>query len=688
MVIKKRLIKDIIRYTFFLALFFWIVVSIYIGYQYVARSSTQVTTKWWTFVEGIFWSTSYLPYLRNDIQSSFYQGLVFNACLKSAYDNTTISYVPDLCEVTTKDNKTYSVNLHKWFIRSDGTPVSLEDIYFTYTDILRNNMWKLSSLTQYNTITTEKDVNNTLKVTFPTASSDNILFFTNYILPKHVLTNTQLADYKSMFAFNPVYTNCANLVSQSKDEYSLVFNIVNCPQSNLNYYQVKNTISFDSFHDDIQAWWKSIIDAYVWDETLVWYEAQKILTNKLITVFFNTRSEKLHVRGRRVLWGLIKHNFYITWYENHFQKNDDGLFDAFQSTWAGVKDLINREYNDNIITKDDLIDTNIKSLSESISIKGENQKFVYFIDTWSSISTQLTFDAAYDKAVLEYKWKTYALKHFVQWWKSGWFIFGNKEWTLWSWLNQYTIYGYKSTKKILLASLDIYNVIPEATETEYTWAPVELIVVYYKNSINDFVVETLKSIFSEANITENFIFEEITTPEELQWRLMVGDYDLLINTVDMGLKKDLTKLFSTDKSEINPSQYQSSKLTTLLTQYMLANDKWKIKPLNDINSIYSKDMPFVILGKEYLTLNIKSSLAEKLFASWYDAQIDEYNRRDYVYRNLELVSNIHIDGKKIRNFDNFSNFLTEAIKTTSSRPEATTETDNTETDTNLSGNIE
>jgi len=54
---------------------------------------------------------------------------------------------------------------------------------------------------------------------------------------------------------------------------------------------------------------------------------------------------------------------------------------------------------------------------------------------------------------------------------------------------------------------------------------------------------------------------------------MVGDYDLLINTVDMGLKKDLTKLFSTDNSEVNPSQYQNQKLTTLLTQYIAADEK-------------------------------------------------------------------------------------------------------------------
>ncbi|MEI6774549.1 MAG: hypothetical protein WCL18_07375 [bacterium] len=116
---------------------------------------------------------------------------------------------------------------------------------------MHNNMWDIPALEQYSPTTIIKDVNTTLKVSFPTASADNILFFTNYILPTHILATAQLSDYTSIFAFKPVYTNCSNLVSQSNDEYSLVFNLVNCNQSNLNFYQVKNTTSFDAFKKSI-----------------------------------------------------------------------------------------------------------------------------------------------------------------------------------------------------------------------------------------------------------------------------------------------------------------------------------------------------------------------------------------------------------------------------------------------------
>jgi len=663
MVIKRKLVRDILRYTFFLSLFFWILISIYIGYQYVWVSSSQVNTKWGTFVEGIFDNTSYLPYLRNDIQSNFYQGLLFNACLKSSYNASGSAYIPDLCTVATTDNQNYTIKLNKWFIRSDGTPVSLEDIYFTYNEILRNNMRKIPLLNQYNGITITKDVNNSLKVTFSNKSSDNILFFTNYILPKHMLLNSELNDYTSIFAFKPVYTNCANLVSQSNDEYSLVFNLVNCIQSNLNFYQVKNAVSFDSFKQSIDNWGDSIIDAYIGNETLNGYAAKKLLTNQLVITFFNTRSEKLRVRGRRALGWLIKRNFYTTWYEEYFKKNDDWLFDVFQSTWSDVKNLLNREYSENTITKDDLIDMNVRALPKSLIINGQEQKLVYFIDTWLSLPTEMTFDRWYDKIVMEYKGKTYTPKHFIQWGKSGWFTFSLEENTFWSGINKYSIYGYNKNKKILLSSIDIYNVLPAIQpEENIPTEPVKLTAIYYSNYINDFVVAKLQEIFEKNNIAENFVFEKIATLQELQWRLMVGDYDLIISTVDMWLKQDLTKLFSTDNSEINPSQYQNQKLTTLLKQYIATDDKWKKKPLAEINSIYSKDMPFVILGKEYLNLNIKPDVMESLFGTGNDIEINEYNRRNYIYNNLKLVTNIHIDGKKVWNVNNFSNFLTNAIK--------------------------
>ena len=661
--IKTKLVRDILRYIFFLSLFLRVLLGIYIGYQYVWFSSSQVSTKWGTFVEGIFGNTSYLPYLRSDAQSYFYQGLLFNACMKPSYDSKAPAYVPDLCTVTTNDQRTYSIRLNKWFIWSDGTPVSLEDIYFTYNEIIRNNKWNLAFAAPYKDISIVKDVNTTLTITFPTAAAENMALFSYYILPRHMLINAELNDYTSIFAFKPVYTNCANLVSQSNDEYSLVFNLVNCNQTNLNFYQVKNMVSFDTFKTSLQNGNSSIIDAYIGEEALPGYANTHIVTNQLSTIFFNTRSDKLRVRGRRALGWLIKRHFYSSGYETYFQKNTDGLFDVFQSTGTDIKNLLNREYNENIITKDDLLDIDVQALPKAISIKETNQKFVYFIETWWSLATELSFAQGYDKITIEYKGKVDTPKHFVKWGKSGRYVFGIPEWNIGTWLNKFSIYGYHKTKKTLLASLDIYNMASPAVEEEVSTVPVKFTVVYYDNVLNNFIVTRLQSIFKQAGIADNFVFEQITTVQELQGRLMVGDYDLLINTVDMWAKQDLTKLFSTDKSEINPSQYQNQKLTSLLQQYSAADEKAKKKPLVEINSIYSKDMPFVILWHEYLNLHFKPTIMQKIFGTWTTPPpIDEYNRRNYIYKNLQLVTNIHIDGKKVWNFQNFAKFISSTFR--------------------------
>jgi hypothetical protein len=62
-------------------------------------------------------------------------------------------------------------------------------------------------------------------------------------------------------------------------------------------------------------------------------------------------------------------------------KNTNGLFDVFQSTGAGAKDLINRDYSDGSITKEDLLDINVKVLPPTIAVATEGQKSVYFVES-------------------------------------------------------------------------------------------------------------------------------------------------------------------------------------------------------------------------------------------------------------------------------------------------------------------
>jgi len=660
--ISKKQIKEILKYVFSIAIVCRILVSIYMGYQYVRFSSTHINTKWWTFVEWIFGSTSYLPYLRNDTQSLFYQWLLFNSCVRHQQVNWEDEFIPDLCNVSTQDDKIYYISLAQWFIWSDGTPVSTEDIFFTYDEILRQNKWDIPWWKTYKDIKITKETNNKLKVVFSSASPDNILLFTNYILPRHSLANFDVDQYKNFFSTRPIYTNCANLVAQTTDEYSLIFNLVNCEDTKLNFYQIKNAISFDKFRGSINDGGDSIIDAYIGPEIISGYIQEHLMTNNLVTIFLNTNSPILRVRTRRVLWWLIKHNFYSSlWYKKFMEKNSDGLFDVFQSTGAKIKDFLNRDYSEWSITKEDLMDINIKPLTKSLNVSERNKKMTFYMDlSWDNLDIEVNFDKYYDKVLLEYKGKSYSFRNYNSKTQKAEYSIGTKYNNLGTGLNKYLIYGREKKSKKLITSIDVYNMIKSDQDDSSTqWPKNKLTVIYFNGPIYTMIVDKLKEIFTKSDVSENFVFQQIDTAEELQWRLIVWDYDLLISTIDVGIKNDLKNLFSTQKAEINPSQYQNIRLASLMEQY--ANSSSKSKLLWEINSIYSKDMPFVVLWKAYTIINVKPKIAAQLFQSWIN--LYEYNRRNYVYKNLSLIQNIHIDGKVIWNSDNFANFIKQNLGT-------------------------
>ncbi len=656
--IDKHHIKRILRYVFFVVLILWVISSIFILYRYVWFSSNKTNSKWWTFVEGIFDSTSYLPYLRSDGQSSFYQGLLFNSCLKYSITTDGMQFKEDLCSIQTKDNKNFTLTVKPWTIRSDGTPLSIEDILFTYQDIIIKNKRWIRTLTPYKDVSLTKENDSVLKVNFPNASVDNKLFFTQYILPYHVLKNFDFQSYREIFAVQPTYTNCANIVSQTSDQYSLIFNLVNCFDTNLNFYQIKNHVSFDAFSSVIEEKKSSIVDVYLWDKTYPWYEQHNLLTNKIITVFFNTNSDKLRVRTRRALWGLIKRNFYSSWYTNYLTKNSDGLFDVFLSTGTNIKDYLTTSYDEDSVAKKDLIDSGIQPLSKDISVKGENKKFVFYTET-EPLKTDISFsfDTTYERIALEYNKKLISASSYSAKNKKGSFSIGTSLKTFWTWLNKYTLLGRNNNKKVTIATLDVYNVSEEKAQTTWTIEPIS--ILYYNEPIYNAIVINLQSIFATFNIGNHFSFERIDSLQDLEGRLLLGDYDIIINTIDMWLKKDITKIFATDSAMKNPSQYQNPKLISLLQQY---TDKPSQRILNEVNSIYAKDMPFVILGKVFVPMQVKINVAEKLFGTGKSSlELYDYNRRELVYKNLKLVNTVHIDGKKVWNLNNFSLFIKNAL---------------------------
>jgi hypothetical protein len=71
-------------------------------------------------------------------------------------------------------------------LRSDGVAMSIDDVFFTYDEILRQNKWGIPALNIWNSISVALE-DGKVNVSFPTATVENLNFFTNYLLPKHIL---------------------------------------------------------------------------------------------------------------------------------------------------------------------------------------------------------------------------------------------------------------------------------------------------------------------------------------------------------------------------------------------------------------------------------------------------------------------------------------------------------------------
>ena len=438
---EKNTLKRYLRYIFFISLILWTLNTVFVIYQYLRSSSKQIITKWWTFVEWIFDTTSFLPYLSNDWQSKFYQWFLFKKCLEvNINKDWSLSYENSLCNVSTRDYKTYYVSAIGGQIRSDGVPFSIDDVYFTYKEIINKNRFNLAYLDVYSGIEVEMEWDK-VKVSFKNSSEDNTLFFTKHILPRHALLEPNIDMYQQSFAIKPDYNNCAKIKSQSTDQYSLIFDLSNCKDTNLWFYQIKNMLSFDNFKESVNQLNWSIIDAYISEETLKWYQSVNLESNKLVTLFFNTKSWKMTVRLRRALWWLINYNFF-SWDENtYIKKYDRDIFNYFLSTWTNIGDFIERITIDNHLSKKDLIEGGVWEMTWNLKFTRNHKVFVFYTeDEKQEFPMKFEFESLYDKVAIQHNsWDLYYPSSYDKKNKTIEYNISQKNNNLLLWINNYII---------------------------------------------------------------------------------------------------------------------------------------------------------------------------------------------------------------------------------------------------------
>ena len=647
--------RRVLTYFLYVIGAFWWITTLILGYQFLSENGEKINTKWGTFVEAIFNQVSYLPYLKNDWQSLFYQSFLFDACA----DYNTINeqgLQGSHCKLDTSDYQTYYVSLAgTGNTRSDGQARTLEDIYFTYEKIIHQNIWWIKTLTSYTDLKVEKEKDR-IKITFPSSTTDNNYFFTFAILPQHILAQATFEDYTSAFAANPITSGCGKLVPKSSDTQSLIFNLVDCKETNFAFYQIKNYPDFESLSKSILEENSTIVDAYADQVQLPNYERVNVVKSDLLTFFFNTKSPKMKVRLRRALGGLINSKFYVGEEYGKFLRMYKGkLLKKFYSDGSNIQEFINRislTEKDEGVQQKDLEDSWVQALKKSISIDGVERKFVFYTPkTDTTTNLEIKFSNQFENIkVKDIKGHTFSPKNYKKTDKKISYPLENGK-NLNPGQNQYTIVGSIKGKTYTIANIDLY-VLATSEKPQEATSDRKIKVVYYNNLESNFAIKQFRKLLENAKILDNFLFEQVSSPEQFEAKIVMEDYDILLTTISMGMKKDVHKVLATDDSLMNPSKYTNPNLTNLFKQYMKNPQQTEI--VNQINGIVAQDMPLVIVGHPYDFINIKKNLITPEFSS---DTLFEYNRRNRLYTTTTLTQSVELNFKKVKNIREFINYL-------------------------------
>ena len=580
------------------------------------------------------------------------------------YAGEKLAYAQDLCKVYTEDNQNYVLKIaDENAVRSDWTPVTIEDIFFTYDEILRKNRWELPSLNTWNTVGVTLE-DGRVKVFFPTRSLDNASFFTNAILPKSAVDSIDLDTYKNYFSLYPVTDWCAKIMSQTKDLNSLIFDLNDCSDTNFAYYQIKRYDSFEDFESFLR--WKNqkaIVDAYSSINGLEWFTWQNVLTSKLLWVFFNTDSGKANIRLRRSLWWLIYHNF-VTWdYENYVKEYDWDILNYYVSAGENVSELMSRLTlsDDETVDTDDLKDSWAQELPATMSINWVDRKFVFFMEkSENSRDLEIKFSNEFSDIKIKSSSdeSTWSPKNYKTSDKKV--VYKLVIWqNLKVWVNHFTISWFIKKKTYTIASIDIY-VFDKISTSKSEDNQRKLSVLYYNDQVSSFVIQQMRNIFQGAWILDNFIFEPVYNPEELEWKLLMWTYDIYVWTIDLGSRKDILPLFGTEDPLLNPSRYRNPILNSLINQYYRTRDE-NVKA--QINILLAQDMPVIFIGNTYDPIQLQGKIKKAVFMDTDDEknEVYAYKWRYDIYSNYSIVHSVRLNSENALNWENFETYLVSSL---------------------------
>ncbi|USN54377.1 MAG: hypothetical protein H6765_07560 [Candidatus Peribacteria bacterium] len=159
-------------------------------------------------------------------------------------------------------------------------------------------------------------------------------------------------------------------------------------------------------------------------------------------------------------------------------------------------------------------------------------------------------------------------------------------------------------------------------------------------------------MFATAHIESYFAFEGFSDAETFAGKISSKDQDIVVRTINMGLKKDMSNLVNSSVANINPSNYINQQLADDINAFFLAEEAQKPALKAKIDAIYREDMPFVILGKELSAMNIRADLEFP-----YPFRLYVLGRRKDFINGIQLFKHLTINWSKVFDLANAERFF-------------------------------
>lgn len=647
----------------FYRLIVWIrlLVSLHVGYQYVTYSSSERVSdeKKWTFVEAITDEVWYLPYISASDSDKFYQSLLFKWCALPVLDEATIQYTDDLCSVSTDDYKTFTVRLsdeiHSW---SDGTTVNLNDILFTYKTIIAENYWNLDNLTWlWGIIVSPDSESNQITIDFPQPSIDNLIFFTNFILPSHILANQPIESYIEVFWNQPITAWCATLQPSITDPTSTVFDLESCENTNLRYYQVKAFTNIQDIEEYIPTG-SLTIDMSTQDINYEWYTNHQVLINKIQTFFFNTQSENFTVTKRKTVGNLFSSLFAVSDTQDYLIK-DPYLFDQYDTkilnnTWAitSVREIL--QWSTQQIQALPAL-TPTLSLNETTRI----QKFQLQQSIADKYQITLLFDEAFDRISVSHNWwAAYTPASYSSVNKSSFYNLNPLFRNIIVWQNTYTVVWYRedwSTSSYEFSVSYLNDSNQNTSPNNDTSEPLR--IISFEDEISIQLIKDLQQLLMVQWLSEFFEFQSYNERNEYEWKLTSRDYDIVLRTINLGLRKDLSTLFTQDDPLINPSLWSDGEFADQMNRYFRVEDTVEKESIKSfVNERFSEQYPLAVIWKSIETITLRDDIENP-----FPFRLYVLGWRWQYLPKIEIFNHISIDRDRIKSISNFASFLWDSI---------------------------